>query len=152
MDDFKDYCLSYTFTSRDFSDGTLGLAWLASSTGAVGGICEKPVSIQGVTKSLNSGIVTVVNFNSRVPEIVNQLTFAHEVGHSLGSEHDPSSSDCSPSSSSGKYVMYSRATTGLQTNNNRFSSCSVTQMETVVRSLLSSTKNCLKSKIFYLWN
>ena len=62
LDNFNDYCLSYTFTARDFVDGTLGLAWVAKLTGSVGGVCERRQTLQGVSKSLNSGIVTVVNY------------------------------------------------------------------------------------------
>lgn len=35
------FCLAYVFTYRDFTGGTLGLAWVASASGASGGICEK---------------------------------------------------------------------------------------------------------------
>lgn len=148
LDNFDEYCLSFTFTSRDFSDGTLGLAWLASTSGS-GGICEKSVSVNGEAKSLNSGIVTIVNYNARVPDIVNQLTFAHEVGHSLGSEHDPSTSECSPGSPNGNYIMYSRSTSGTQTNNKKFSSCSISQMNSVFANLLGSNKNCLKRNFYF---
>lgn len=37
----EDFCLAYVFTYRDFTGGTLGLAWVASASGASGGICEK---------------------------------------------------------------------------------------------------------------
>jgi len=130
LDDYSNYCLSYTFTGRDFATGTLGLAWVASNSGSVGGVCENPASIQGVTKSLNTGIVTINNYNTRVPEIVTLLTLAHEVGHSFGSAHDPEGA-CSPGGTNGNYIMYSRATTGFLPNNKLFSSCSLAQMGTV---------------------
>lgn len=147
-DNYDQYCLSYTFTSRDFSDGTLGLAWLGSSQGAVGGICEKQVTIKETPLSLNSGIVTLVSFGSRVPQKVNQITFAHETGHSLGSDHD--SNDCSPGGAGGNYIMYSRATTGSLPNNALFSSCSIKQMNSVMQNLLSTTKNCLRRISLYI--
>lgn len=31
----NDFCLAYIFTYRDFSGGTLGLAWVASTSGIV---------------------------------------------------------------------------------------------------------------------
>jgi hypothetical protein len=37
----EDFCLAYVFTYRDFTGGTLGLAWVASASGASGGICER---------------------------------------------------------------------------------------------------------------
>lgn len=36
---YDDYCLSYLFTYRDFSDGVLGLAWVGDLNSA-GGVCE----------------------------------------------------------------------------------------------------------------
>jgi len=58
-------------------------------TEASGGVCEiwKEYSENGrrVYKSLNTGIVTLVNYGSRVPPKVSTLTFAHEIGHNFGS-------------------------------------------------------------------
>ena len=50
---------------RDFTGGTLGLAWVASASGASGGICEKyktyAENINGIhhkaKRSLNTGMV-----------------------------------------------------------------------------------------------
>ena len=57
--------------------------------GNAGGICEKwkeyTEGSQRVFKSLNTGIVTIVNYGKRVAPRVSQLTFAHEVGHNFGS-------------------------------------------------------------------
>ena len=57
--------------------------------GASGGICEKFKEYQEnknrISKSLNTGIVTLINYNSPVPPKVSTLTFAHEVGHNFGS-------------------------------------------------------------------
>ncbi|KAF2360559.1 Disintegrin domain [Trinorchestia longiramus] len=88
-----DFCLSYVFTFRDFTGGTLGLAWVASPSGASGGICEKyktyTENLAGrrntEQRSLNTGIITFLNYNSRVPPKVSQLTLAHEIGHNFGS-------------------------------------------------------------------
>jgi disintegrin and metalloproteinase domain-containing protein 10 len=146
MDNFTDYCLSYTFTARDFTDGTLGLAWVAKLAGSVGGVCERRQILNTVAKSLNSGIVTVVNYQARVPEAVSQITFAHEVGHNFGSEHDPDDSICSPGSAKGgNYIMYRRATTGTDKNNRNFSQCSRDQMGPIVHALVENkNKFCFK--------
>lgn len=34
----EDFCLAYVFTYRDFTGGTLGLAWVASASGELGKI------------------------------------------------------------------------------------------------------------------
>lgn len=152
MDNYTDYCLAYTFTARDFADGTLGLAWVAKLTSSVGGVCERRQSIKGSSKSLNSGIVTVVNYQSRVPEIVSQLTFTHEVGHNFGSEHDPKDEKCSPGKDNGgNFIMYRSATTGREKNNRNFSECSKDQMGPVLHALVKNpTKFCFKSIIFFI--
>ncbi|XP_076011839.1 disintegrin and metalloproteinase domain-containing protein 10 [Genypterus blacodes] len=126
------YCLAYVFTDRDFDDGVLGLAWVGAPTGSSGGICEKSkLYSDGKRKSLNTGIITVQNYNSHVPPKVSHITFAHEVGHNFGSPHD-SGEDCTPGESKmpdkkelGNYIMYARATSGDKRNNNKFSSCSI---------------------------
>ena len=59
------------------------------SLGAAGGICEAWEQYvengQRVWKSLNTGIITLINYGSRVPPKVSILAFTHEVGHSFGS-------------------------------------------------------------------
>ena len=56
---------------------------------AAGGVCERYKSIseggRTVMKSLNTGIVTLINYGQRVPPRVSEITFAHEVGHNFGS-------------------------------------------------------------------
>ena len=91
--DHDAFCLSYVFTCRDFDRGILGLAWVASPGNIPGGICtrrrsgvfHKKPTVKG---SLNTGIVTFVNYHVRVPQKVTEVTFAHELGHNFGSPHD----------------------------------------------------------------
>ena len=53
----------------------------------IGGICEDITTFSdGSKKSLNTGIVTTLNFNSVVPTAVTSVTFAHEAGHNFGAE------------------------------------------------------------------
>jgi disintegrin and metalloproteinase domain-containing protein 10 len=81
--------------------------------------------VNGALKSLNSGMVTIVNFNARVPDKVQFITLAHELGHNFGSTHDqPGDSTCAPGGSSGNYIMYARSTSGNDPNNLQFSLCS----------------------------
>ena len=67
-----DFCLAYVFTYRDFSGGTLGLAWVAEPSGS-GGVCEKHRQMRegshNVYKSLNTGVVTLLNYGSQVSHI-----------------------------------------------------------------------------------
>ncbi|XP_042147854.1 disintegrin and metalloproteinase domain-containing protein 10-like [Ixodes scapularis] len=90
-----DFCLSYTWTYRDFSDGVLGLAWIAKREAGSGGICEKyrmSVELAPDTNkykefqmSLNTGIVTFQNYHNFVPQYISTITFSHEIGHNFGS-------------------------------------------------------------------
>lgn len=150
----NDFCLAYIFTYRDFSGGTLGLAWVASTSGASGGICEKYKSytenIHGrqvqTKRSLNTGIITFVNYNSRVPPKVSELTLAHEIGHNFGSPHDFPPS-CRPGGATGNYIMYSSATSGERGNNNKFSPCSVRNISAVLDAVFSQQgkDNCFQA-------
>ncbi|XP_053603885.1 disintegrin and metalloproteinase domain-containing protein 10 [Plodia interpunctella] len=147
----EDFCLAYVFTYRDFTGGTLGLAWVASASGASGGICEKYKTYtetiggmyQSTKRSLNTGIITFVNYNSRVPPKVSQLTLAHEIGHNFGSPHDYPS-ECRPGGQQGNFIMFASATSGDRPNNSRFSSCSVGNISAVLDAVRDGRKrNCL---------
>ncbi|CAM4791104.1 unnamed protein product [Rotaria magnacalcarata] len=154
-EDFSDYCLAYIFAARDFGDGTLGLAWMGSvASNSRGGICEKSSKDmyegQRVTKTLNTGMITVINHNTRTSSLMTELTFAHEVGHNLGAEHDDEK--CGGDTTYGHYIMYRRATTGLEENNNKFSNCSMDKMGPVVISVkneLVGKVNCLTGMVDY---
>lgn len=148
----EDFCLAYVFTYRDFTGGTLGLAWVASASGASGGICEKYKTYtetvggmyQSTKRSLNTGIITFVNYNSRVPPKVSQLTLAHEIGHNFGSPHDYPA-DCRPGGLSGNYIMFASATSGDRPNNSKFSSCSVGNISNVLDAIEDKKKrNCFE--------
>lgn len=146
----EDFCLAYVFTYRDFTGGTLGLAWVASASGASGGICEKYKTYtetingmyQSTKRSLNTGIITFVNYNSRVPPKVSQLTLAHEIGHNFGSPHDYPI-ECRPGGVSGNFIMFASATSGDRPNNSKFSTCSVGNISNVLDAIEDSKKrNC----------
>ena len=141
------------YSCRDFTGGTLGLAWVASASGASGGICEKYKSYtettsqgmyQSTRRSLNTGIITFVNYNSRVPPKVSQLTLAHEIGHNFGSPHDYPA-ECRPGGPPGNYIMFSSATSGDRPNNSKFSQCSIRNISNVLDAIDDAKKrNCFK--------
>ncbi|KAK7871976.1 hypothetical protein R5R35_004767 [Gryllus longicercus] len=145
----EDFCLAYVFTYRDFTGGTLGLAWVASAS-ASGGICEKYKTYtetigglyQSTKRSLNTGIITFVNYNSRVPPKVSQLTLAHEIGHNFGSPHDYPP-DCRPGGLHGNFIMFASATSGDRPNNSKFSNCSIGNISNVLDAIEENKKrNC----------
>ncbi|XP_046331813.2 disintegrin and metalloproteinase domain-containing protein 10-like [Haliotis rufescens] len=141
QENYDSFCLSYMFTHRDFDGGVLGLAWTAGE-GQSGGVCEKYTAFSQGRLSLNSGIVTTLNYGKTVSTLVSQLTFAHEIGHNFGSPHDTEGTSCAPGSTSGNYIMYARATSGLQPNNNAFSTCSIAKMAPILASKARSASGC----------
>uniref|UniRef100_A0A0B6ZP31 ADAM10 endopeptidase n=3 Tax=Arion vulgaris TaxID=1028688 RepID=A0A0B6ZP31_9EUPU len=144
-DDFNDFCLVHTFTYRDFVGGTLGLAWVATPQSPNAGVCGKfnimrDSNNKVAKRSLNTGIVTLINFKQEVPARVSQLTFAHEVGHNFGAQHDATDScapygTSQPNASKGNYIMFPSATQGNLPNNNQFSSCSKDSIARVLETL-----------------
>lgn len=89
-----------------------------------------------VYRSLNTGIVTLVNYGNRVPGRVSQLTLAHEIGHNFGSPHDYPA-ECQPGLPDGNFIMFASATSGDKINNARFSSCSVNNISMVLYEVLA---------------
>lgn len=143
QEDHSQFCLALLLTYRDFDNGVLGLAWVAEPPGGNrGGICEDPVRISVGIRSLNSAIVTALNFGSRQSRAVVVITISHEFGHNFGSPHDPSTtSSCSPGGSAGNFLMFPRATNGQLPNNRLFSPCSVDS----IRPVLQSNSECFSN-------
>ncbi|XP_018900359.2 LOW QUALITY PROTEIN: uncharacterized protein Kul [Bemisia tabaci] len=138
-EDYDAFCLAYMFTYRDFEMGTLGLAWTGDLKNA-GGVCEKNGHYRGSMKSLNTGIVTLLNYGKHVPPAVSHVTLAHEIGHNFGSPHDPEI--CTPGGDDGNFIMFARATSGDKRNNNRFSPCSLNSINPVLNTKARSSKGC----------
>ena len=139
--DFDQFCLAYTLTWRDFSGGTLGLAWVGYPESKTGGVCERHAE-QGRTgkkMSLNTGIVTLVNMNRQLPTRVFEQTVAHEVGHNFGSPHDDGAR-CTPGGVQGNYIMYPHSSDGDKENNKIFSNCSNKNITRLLESIFDESK------------
>ncbi|XP_049525050.1 disintegrin and metalloproteinase domain-containing protein 10-like [Dermacentor silvarum] len=155
---FDDYCLAYTWTYRDFSDGVLGLAYVGNSTTSTMGVCDKSQLVQtdqhghkhGLTRlSLNTGIVTFLNYGDHVSQASSEIAFTHEIGHNFGSPHDePDSSPCVPGDKrGGNYIMYPHTSSGALPNNFQFSECSIANISAVIQPMLkgdSRRENCFE--------
>ncbi|KAL8177850.1 UNVERIFIED_CONTAM: hypothetical protein K2H54_021784, partial [Gekko kuhli] len=130
---WNSYCLAYLLTDRDYS-GVLGIAF-NGQPGDSGGICSKHRSFQGKEISMNTGLITLQKYGQRLPPQVIHITFAHELGHSLGAYHDESK-ECSRfhfNTARGKYLMFGYATDGKEFNNDKFSPCSIAYIAHILR-------------------
>ena len=58
-------------------------------------------------------------------------------------QHDPLSGECAPGGFLGNFIMFRSATNGEQTNNRRFSSCSLNS----IRPILMSKADCFEGNV-----
>ncbi|KAM8888040.1 disintegrin and metalloproteinase domain-containing protein 10 isoform 1-T6 [Synchiropus picturatus] len=130
---FGTFCLSYLLTNRDYS-GVLGLAW-EGKPGNWGGICSKYSNFRNNQLStLNTGLITIQIYGQFIPARQVQLTFAHELGHSLGAPHDEGSNCGNLGSAGGKgrYLMFPQAADEVRENNDKFSPCSISHISRIL--------------------
>jgi len=118
-------CLAHLFTYQDFSNGVIGLAYVAGAASySVGGICTQAYKDLIGERWLNCGLSSSMNWRRRLITSEADLVTMHEIGHNFGSNHDPENANCAPTSRDGKYVMYSTSVDGRKKNNDKFSPCS----------------------------
>jgi disintegrin and metalloproteinase domain-containing protein 10 len=143
--DFSDYCLATSFTSQNFADGVVGLAWVGSSNiHGPGGICQHRIVYKSKGMYLNTNLITTMNRDRKIPAYLSSLILAHEFGHSFGSPHDDlNNAVCTPAGGYGNYLMYPYASEGGKPNNNIFSPCSINYMYPVIR----NKGTCLKQTV-----
>uniref|UniRef100_A0A2C9KQI0 Peptidase M12B domain-containing protein n=1 Tax=Biomphalaria glabrata TaxID=6526 RepID=A0A2C9KQI0_BIOGL len=136
--EYKNYCAAHLFTHQSFFGNVLGLAYIAPPReGQVGGICSPLARLNEHMSSLNTAWSSTKNQNGDTVLLQQaNLVTAHELGHNWGAEHDPETSDCSPSTSrsgKGKYLMYPYSVSGYDANNLLFSPCSRELMSRVLK-------------------
>jgi len=119
--DWSEYCLAHLLTNYDFDNGLLGLAYVGS-TSAPGGICQ---SMSGGS-TYNTGFSTTRNYGSQISSVTAYLVTAHELGHNFGSGHDSSGG------ANGNFLMYPVSVDGSRPNNYKFSSQSLSSIQSVV--------------------
>ena len=88
--------------------------------------------------------MTTLNYGRTVSVLTTSLTWAHEMGHNFGSQHDETS-DCI-NQPGGNYIMYPQATDGSQTNNRLFSPCSITAMSAVIDVKGAGPEGCFEAR------
>ncbi|KAL8565068.1 hypothetical protein ACOMHN_005271 [Nucella lapillus] len=129
------FCLAHLFTSYAFQDNVLGLAFIApESAASAGGICSISSHIEGAPVYPRTGWSSAKN-SRNLPVLSLQYELVTTHGHNWGSEHDPDTDECGPSSrDDGKYVMWPYAVPGFEDNNKFFSPCSKRYIAPVLRS------------------
>ena len=135
--DWSEYCLAHLFTSESFSDGVLGLGWIAKdAAGSAGGICSPNAGGVYYSTAWSS---SKNKYNKSILTQEAQLVTAHEFGHNWGSQHDPETKECSPGSrNGGKFIMYTYSVSGYEPNNDMFSPCSALSIGSVLQAKSSS--------------
>lgn len=138
--ELKEHCLGHLLTAKAFPNDTLGLSNVANPDMKYkyrvsrGGVCSNQcTTILNQKTFANTGLTTFKNsYVDRIPSLQAALVFAHELAHSLGSEHDETAS-CSPNHYPGKFLMYKYAVSGFEPNNKRLSVCSRKKITQVLR-------------------
>lgn len=125
----KEACVSVLLTAKIFADSVLGLANIGHLHPRMGICADEPNEGQYV----NTAIVTVKKAEGLMITRVFDLVFAHELGHLWGSGHD--GDECGVDNLSGRFIMHNSSNTGYDSNNYRFSNCSVSSIFKILHSI-----------------
>ncbi|CAF3750983.1 unnamed protein product [Rotaria sordida] len=135
----KPACLYYGFTSRKLKSQnskatTLGWSWRGHLCTELKELSSWSPKNKGFNPrySGNVGVVTASFDGSDYSLNKGEMTFFHEIGHSMNADHDDANEfkdrqqECNPSDAQGgSYLMYPTGTEGLLPNNRIYSHCSL---------------------------
>ncbi|KAJ8985940.1 hypothetical protein NQ317_010697, partial [Molorchus minor] len=119
----NDVCLGVAFTGQTFKNNVLGISYTAEPTDktyfkySIGGICDRPFKHQKGMNLNTLAIAPVLENGNIVPQHIFDLSLAHELGHSFGSDHDVTEPCIG-------YLMSSHTPSDSQRKRFIFSSCS----------------------------
>jgi len=127
--DTSSFCLAHIFTFRDFPAGIQGLAYK-------GTVCSS---------SHNTGFTTFLNHQVKSSASDSVMTFAHEVGHNMGAEHDEDAG-CARG-----FIMSEAGSTKRSHMDQEFSNCSITAIHKQIKSVKNHRqrrkKTCIKHRL-----
>ncbi|KII70168.1 ADAM 17-like protease [Thelohanellus kitauei] len=137
MSQSMDICTTGVYVSEDW-DGVLGLANVGSN---LGGLCN-----------FRSGFVVTSRISLiEVSNAILKSTTIHEIGHNLGSNHDPEEGskkhtpeEIKQCSTAHKFIMSAQSQVLDTENHFKFSPCSIKQMRRIID--IPYRRRCLKGE------
>ena len=124
--DTSDFCLAHIFTFRDFPAGIQGLAYK-------GTVCSA---------SHNTGFTTFLNHQVQSSASDSVMTFAHEIGHNMGAEHDEDAGCTSA------FIMSESGSSKRSHFDQEFSPCSITAIHDQIDHIKTFRhRNCFKNRL-----
>eukprot|EP00041_Stephanoeca_diplocostata_P022449 m.535432 g.535432 ORF g.535432 m.535432 type:complete len:826 (+) comp22066_c0_seq1:408-2885(+) len=128
------FCLVHLFTTYSLPENTQGLAFVGNRGGSAG-ICSF-FGVSDEPKYFNTGYTTSISNGAPIPPLMRSLVTMHEFGHNFGAGHDAEDDGevCAPGDNDpeGKFVMWPISVSGSKPNNDRFSACSVGEINAII--------------------